>query len=43
MSRQTAAEAKDSGIAGVILMGLHFNTIVDEAALAWRDPWTPPE
>lgn len=43
MSRQTAAEAKDSGIAGVILMGLHFNTIVDEAALAWRDPWTPPD
>lgn len=38
-SRRVAAEAKAAGIAGVILMGLNFNTIVDEAALAWRDPW----
>jgi len=38
-SREVAAKAKDSGIAGVILMGLHFNTIIDEAALVWRDPW----
>lgn len=38
-SRGVAAAAKNAGVAGVILMGLHFNTIVDEAALVWRDPW----
>ncbi len=40
-SRSVAAEAKAAGMAGVILMGLHFDTIVDEAALAWRDPANP--
>ncbi len=35
-SRQTAAAAKAAGAAGTILMGLRFETIIDEAALAWR-------
>jgi 5,10-methylenetetrahydrofolate reductase len=42
-SRRVAAEAKAAGMAGVILMGLNFNTIVDEAALLWRDPWNPTD
>jgi 5,10-methylenetetrahydrofolate reductase len=36
MSCQIAKEAESSGAAGVILMGLRFDTIVDEAALVWR-------
>ena len=32
----TASAARDAGAAGVILMGLHFNTVIDEAAAAWR-------
>lgn len=35
-SRQVAAEAERAGCAGAILMGLNFDTIVDEAALAWN-------
>lgn len=35
-SRQVAAEAERAGCAGAILMGLKFDTIVDEAALAWN-------
>lgn len=34
-SRQVATEAERAGCAGAILMGLNFETIVDEAALAW--------
>lgn len=40
-SRRVAAEAETAGIAGVILMGLHFNTVIDEAALVWSDPVRP--
>lgn len=29
--------ARESGVAGVILMGLKFDTVVDEAALIWRN------
>ena len=36
-SRQVAAAAQAAGCAGTILMGLRFDTIVDEAALAWRE------
>ncbi len=32
----TAARARDAGAAGVILMGLRFDTVVDEAAEGWR-------
>ena len=35
-SRQVAEVAEDVGLAGVVLMGLRFETIVDEAALEWR-------
>lgn len=34
-SGQVAAEAERAGCAGAILMGLRFETIIDEAALAW--------
>jgi 5,10-methylenetetrahydrofolate reductase len=37
-TRRVAAEAEAAGCSGAILMGLRFDTIVDEAALAWRDP-----
>ena len=36
-SRQAATAADRAGAAGVILMGLRFDTIIDEAALAWSD------
>lgn len=32
----TAAAARREGAAGVVLMGLHFDTVIDEAAEAWR-------
>lgn len=35
-SRQTATAAQNAGASGAILMGLRFETIIDEAALAWR-------
>jgi 5,10-methylenetetrahydrofolate reductase len=35
-ARDVAAEAERHGCAGAILMGLSFDTIVDEAALEWR-------
>ena len=36
ISRDVADVAERTGCAGVILMGLRFDTVVDEAALAWR-------
>lgn len=36
-SRQAATAAEGAGAAGAILMGLRFDTIIDEAALAWSD------
>ena len=36
-SRQVATAAQGAGAAGTILMGLRFDTVIDEAALAWRD------
>lgn len=35
-SRAVADVAEEAGFAGVVLMGLRFETIVDEAALEWR-------
>ena len=35
-ARRIAHEAAEAGCAGAILMGLRFDTIVDEAALEWR-------
>lgn len=35
-SRQVATEAERAGCAGAILMGLSFDTVIDEAALAWN-------
>ncbi|MDJ0664227.1 MAG: hypothetical protein QNJ75_06680 [Acidimicrobiia bacterium] len=36
LSLEVAEAAKDAGFAGVILTGLKFNTIVDEAATVWH-------
>ena len=36
LALETAATAQDSGFAGVILTGLKFDTVVDEAAGVWR-------
>lgn len=36
VSREVAERAERAGCAGVVLMGLKFDTVVDEAALAWR-------
>jgi hypothetical protein len=36
LSLEAAEAAKDAGFAGVILTGLKFNTIVDEAATVWH-------
>jgi len=33
---EATARARDAGAAGVILMGLKFDTVVDEAAAEWR-------
>ena len=35
-SKEVERRAVDSGCAGVILMGLKYDTVVDEAAIAWR-------
>ena len=32
----TADRAREAGAAGVILMGLRFDTVIDEAAEEWR-------
>ncbi|MEZ5175379.1 MAG: hypothetical protein R2823_10880 [Acidimicrobiia bacterium] len=36
-SRQVARVASSCGVSGVILMGLNFDTVIDEAALAFRE------
>lgn len=35
-ARQVAARAAETGFAGVVLMGLKFATVVEEASQAWR-------
>ncbi len=40
-ARAITEEAEACGAAGAILMGLRFDTIVDEAALAWRPSPAP--
>jgi 5,10-methylenetetrahydrofolate reductase len=35
-SRQSTTAAEEAGARGTILMGLRFDTVIDEAALAWR-------
>ena len=40
-SRKVSEEAERARCAGAILMGLKFETIIDEAALAWNQ--TAPE
>ncbi len=37
LSLQVAAEAEDAGFAGVIVTGLKFDTVVDEAAGVWKN------
>jgi 5,10-methylenetetrahydrofolate reductase len=36
LARESADRARDAGFAGVVLMGLRFETVVDEAAEAWN-------
>lgn len=36
-----ASEAEAAGCSGAVLMGLRFDTIIDEAALKWRDRSVP--
>ncbi len=36
VAARTAAGVREAGAAGVILMGLRFDTVIDEAAAAWR-------
>ncbi|MGI9642581.1 MAG: hypothetical protein ACR2N9_07335, partial [Acidimicrobiia bacterium] len=40
-ARDVADEAEAAGCGGAVLMGLRFDTIIDEAALRWRDPYVP--
>lgn len=39
-SLEIAEKVEETGCAGVILMGLKFDTIIDEAALIWSQPGT---
>ncbi|HEY7737839.1 MAG TPA: hypothetical protein VIC63_02240 [Candidatus Limnocylindria bacterium] len=43
IARSTAARAREAGFAGVILMGLRFETLVDEAYEAWHAPDLVPD
>lgn len=40
-SKQVAEVAESEGIAGVIVMGLNFDTVIDEAALVWSESELP--
>ena len=42
-ARAVAAEARHAGFAGVVLMGLKFETVVGEAHDAWHDTALAPE
>lgn len=35
IAKEAAARARDAGCAGIVLMGLKFSTLVDEAAVEW--------
>jgi hypothetical protein len=37
ITREVEERARDAGCAGIVLMGLKYETIVDEAAYWWRD------
>jgi 5,10-methylenetetrahydrofolate reductase len=43
IARETAARARAAGFAGVILMGLRFETVVGEAYDRWNAPDLAPE
>ena len=37
-----AAEAREAGFAGIVIMGLRFSTAVDEAYEIWQDDRVTP-
>ncbi len=43
MARAVAAEARHAGFAGIVLMGLKFETVAGEAHDAWHDDALAPE
>jgi 5,10-methylenetetrahydrofolate reductase len=43
IARETAARARAAGFAGIVLMGLRFETLVGEAHDAWHAPDLAPE
>ena len=36
VARETAEAAREAGASGIVLMGLKYSTVIDEAPLAWR-------
>jgi hypothetical protein len=43
MAKEAAAAARDAGFAGIVLMGLRFDTVVGEAYDVWHDGAPPRE
>ena len=42
VAKAIAAEARQAGFAGIVIMGLRFETAVGEAYEAWHDPALAP-
>jgi hypothetical protein len=42
VAKAIAAEAQQAGFAGVVIMGLRFETAIDEAYETWHDPALAP-
>jgi len=40
ITAEMEARAREAGAGGVVLMGLKFESVIDEAAVAWPNPWT---
>jgi hypothetical protein len=42
IAKAVAAEAREAGFAGIVIMGLRFSTAVDEAYEIWQDDRISP-
>ena len=42
VAKAVAAEAREAGFAGIVIMGLRFSTAVDEAYEIWQDDRVTP-
>ncbi len=42
IAKAVAAEAREAGFAGIVIMGLRFSTAVDEAYEIWQDDRITP-